>query len=126
MHCRNPFPIVSAVLGFAIALAFSFVAAEKVDIFGNGPLPALPVIVLAVAYLISLPLLGWTWQRTVDEHEAAANYAGALAALYVYAMITPVWWLGARADLLPPHEPMIVFIIVMFVSWAVWAFKRGA
>ena len=118
--------VLQAVVGFAIALAFSFAAADKVDFFGTGPLPAFPVMVIGVCYLVSLPLLGWMWLRTVDEHEAAANNAGAVVALYVYAMITPVWWLGARADLLPPQEPMIVFIIVMFVSWVVWAFKRGA
>ncbi len=117
---------LQAVLGFLIAVAFSLAAAEKVDFFGNGPLPALPVMVLAASYLVSLPVMGWIWHRTVDEHEAAANHAGAVVALYAYAMITPVWWLGARADMLPPHEPMIVFIVVMFVSWAVWAIKRGA
>ena len=95
------------------------------ELFSNAPLPRTLAIVLALIYLVGVPIIGWQWHRSIDEHEAAANSQGALAGIYAYSLIAPVWWLGERAGILPSQEPMIVFIVVMAVWGVVWAVKRS-
>ncbi|MBX7540744.1 hypothetical protein [Qipengyuania sphaerica] len=118
---------LSMAIGVALGIGFSMSGMSEGDsssVFSNSPLPTMPAIVLSVIYLLLVPIVGWLWHRSIDEHEAAANSVGALAGIYAYSMITPVWWVGERADLLPPQQPMVVFLIVMAVWGAVWAFKR--
>ena len=92
--------------------------------FSNAPADPTIAIVVVLVYALLLPLLGWYWHRTIDEHEAQANATGAIAGIYAYSIITPSWWLLSRADLAPPQQPMIVFLIVLSVWGLVWIARR--
>lgn len=116
--------ILGAILGLGIALTGG-VDGGMGELYSNGPIAKTPALLISVGYLIGLPLVGWFWHRSIDEHEAAANSKGALAGIYAYCMIAPVWWMGERADILPPQQPMVVFVIVLIVWGAVWTYKRA-
>ncbi|MEL7445999.1 MAG: hypothetical protein AAGK02_09310 [Pseudomonadota bacterium] len=120
--------ILSGALGAVLAVGlmwFGDVDDPSQSIFSNAAISPTIAFVVGAAYLIGLPLVGWFWHRTIDEHEMAANQAGALVGIYAYALIAPLWWIGERASLLPPQEPMIVFVIVMAAYTVTWMIKRG-
>lgn len=111
------------IIGLVLVISALSVGGVE-DIFGNGRLPATPAIVVAIAYVLFLPIAGWLHLRSIDEHEAKANYEGALAGIYTYSTITPAWWLLARGGVVPPVEAMIVFALVMLVWGTVWLVRR--
>lgn len=119
---------LSMAIGVIIGLGFAIGGDSPggtSDLFSNGPLdPQLATGLIAI-YLIGVPVVGWFWHRSIDEHEALANQQGALAGVYAYSMIAPTWWVGERAGLFPPQEPMIVFAIVMTIWLLVWSYKRS-
>lgn len=94
-------------------------------LFSNDAVPAGIAIALIASWVIFIPLIAIAWHRTIDEHEALANGAGAIAGIYAYLVITPVWWMGERAGLFPPQQPMIVFSLVIVVFSIVWLHKRA-
>lgn len=119
---------VSVIFGMAIGLVLSLSAlsvGSPADMFSNAPLPTTPALLIAIAYAAFLPIAGWLHLRSVDEHDARANYEGSLAGMYAYSTITPAWWLLARGGLVPPVDAMVVFLIVMVVWGIVWTIRRG-
>ena len=120
---------ISVSLGVLIGLGFAILGDSpggSSDLFSNGPVDPKLAIGLTAIYLVGVPLVGWFWHKSIDEHEAKANEQGALLGIYSYSMIAPAWWMGWRAGLLPPQEPMIVFAVVMSVWGLVWAIRRNA
>ena len=118
----------SLVFGAAIGLVLSVSGLSDGgldSLTGDGPLPAGPALAVSAAYLAFIPIVGWLHLRSIDEHEAKANYEGALAGMYAYSMITPTWWICARAGLLPPVQPMTIFVIVMAIWGIVWVGRRN-
>ncbi|MBA4765848.1 hypothetical protein [Qipengyuania huizhouensis] len=118
-------------LGFGVLLGMGFamsglINGDPASLLSNEAIPRTPALALSAAYIVALPILGWLWHRSIDEHENAANSKGALAGIYAYSMIAPVWWVGERAGYLPPQQPMTVFVIVMIVWGLVWAVSRRA
>lgn len=99
---------------------------DSVNAFSNNPLS--PVVAGLVALILSIAtiVLGFHWYRTADEHDRSASDKGAQAGIYTFAIITPVWWLGERASVLPPQEPMLVLVLVLTVCAAVYTYFRGA
>lgn len=114
-----------ALLGMGFAMS-GLINGDPASLFSNEAIPRMPAIALSAAYFVALPILGWLWHRSIDEHENAANSKGAVAGIYAYSMIAPVWWVGERAGYLPPQQPMTVFVIVMIVWGLVWAISRRA
>ena len=120
--------IASLVFGVVIGIVISLSALPEGDVGGmvSGPLPRTPAIFAAIAYVLFLPVVGWLHLRSIDEHEAKANYEGALAGMYAYSTITPAWWMCERAGVLPPIDAMAVFTLVMIVWGLVWLWRRHA
>lgn len=75
-------------------------------------------------WLIGGPLLTWIWWRNIDEHEAGAYREGALVAAHAYIFVTPVWWMASRAGWLPPLDPMLTMLALVFLWCAVWFARR--
>ncbi len=76
-------------------------------------------LVAIVIWLLSIAL-AWWWYHSADEHERRANDVGFLAGGGLFMAVTPVWWIGARAGLLPPPDAMILWyatVVVMGVGW---------
>lgn len=119
---------VAAAFGLVISVAlilFGDPLEGGANVFSNGPLPTFVSLLAALLYVGITIVGGYRWHRTVDEHERSASNKGAIAAIYAYAVITPVWWLGERASILPTQEPMIVFVAVIAIYSAVWTYFRG-
>ena len=91
----------------------------------NSPLPVVNALFVVTAYALLLPLLSLYWHKNADEFERGASGQGALAAIYTYAFIAPIWWILERADIAPAQEPMIVYLIVMGVWGLVWQVRRS-
>lgn len=116
-------------IGGLIAVALIFLGDPSrggENIFSNAPLAPIVAVLVALLYVVGTVLGSYKWHRTADEHERSASNKGAFAALYAYAIVAPVWWLGERASLLPAQEPMIVFVLVLTVYAATWTYFRGA
>lgn len=119
---------VAAAFGLAISIAlilFGDPLEGGANVFSNAPLPPSVSLLVALLYVGITIVGGYRWHSTVDEHERSASNKGAIASIYAYAIITPVWWLGERASILPPQEPMIVFVIVITIYTAMWTYFRG-
>ncbi len=82
-------------------------------------------LIAAAANAFLLSLLSLYWHKNADEFERGASGQGALAAIYTYAFIAPIWWILERADIAPAQEPMIVYLIVMGVWGLVWQVRRS-
>ena len=119
--------IASGVLGGVIGLVLALTELQTGEggVFSNGPIPLGPALFVVGAYVLLLPLLAYHWFRNADEFERAASGKGAVAAIYAYGFIAPTWWILTRAGLLPPQDPMIVYLIVISVWGVVWQIRRA-
>jgi hypothetical protein len=72
-----------------------------------------------------VPLLSFYWYANADEFEKRASGDGAIIAMYVYSIIAPCWWLLERAALIPPQEPMTVYLLVISVWGIVWLYRKA-
>lgn len=112
---------IGAVLGLYIAVAGG---PGSDALFSNGPVERHVALVVIFGWLILTPVLTFLWWRNLDEHEAGAYRDGALYAAHAYLFIVPAWWFAARADLLPPQDPMIVLTSVATIWSVVWLKRR--
>ena len=119
--------VAAGALGGIIGLVLSIAGLANGDngVFSNGPLsPSVALIVVAAITLI-VPLMSYYWYTNADEFEKRASGDGAIIAMYVYSIVAASWWLLERAAFVPPQEPMIVYLLVMFVWSAVWLYRKA-
>jgi hypothetical protein len=117
----------SAALGAVIGAVLALGTIDMDDPFGlfsNRPLSRTVVIPILAVWLLVVPVISWQWHRSVDEHEAEAYKFGGIAALYLYAFVTPAWWLAWRAGMLPAPEAMAIYLAVIAVMTAGWFWRR--
>ena len=112
---------IGTVLGIYLALTDDMSGSR---LFSNEPIGITSAVIGLLTWLVIVPVLTWSWWRTIDEHESAAYTEGALIAAHVYVIGAPAWWLAARAGWLPPQDPMIGFAIVGTVWAIVWLKRR--
>ncbi|MDG5749401.1 hypothetical protein P8Q88_14575 [Qipengyuania sp. XHP0207] len=119
--------VACGVLGGVIGLTLSIAGLENGDfgVFSNGPLPPTVAIIVVSAIALLTPLLSFYWYANADEFEKRASGDGAIIAMYVYSVIAPCWWLLERAALIPPQEPMIVYLLVITVWGLVWLYRKA-
>jgi len=115
--------LIGGVLGAAMSLSM-ISADDPLALFSNSPMPRAVVIPSLAVWLLIVPVISWLWHRNVDEHEEQSYQFGGLAALYLYAFVTPAWWLAARGGLMPAPDAMIIFVGVMLVWCIAWFWRR--
>lgn len=98
---------------------------QEPSIFSSEPIAGWMALVLIAVIAIPIPWLTWKWHNTVDEHEASAYRDGAVIAIYVYALVSAIWWIGWRGDLLPEPNGVAIFMVVNLVWLAVWMWRRS-
>ena len=86
---------------------------------------------IAISAAIGVAILGgggtWYWlARVVDEHERNAYREGAEYAGHAVVLITPIWWLLWRGNLLPEPDAMIIMFTMAIVWTFVWFSKKFA
>ena len=69
--------------------------------------------------------IGWWWYVSADELEQRASDVGLLLGGFLFAMVTPAWWVAARADLLPQPNAMVLWCIVNVVWMIGWFWRRN-
>ncbi|MXO90202.1 hypothetical protein [Pontixanthobacter aquaemixtae] len=116
--------IIGGVIGFGFALSGDL-RDGGAALFSNNPIAPIAAIAFGALFVLASIWSSIRWHRAADEHERAAANSGAYAGMLAYVVLTPLWWLGARASLVPPQDPMIVFAIVLAVYAAVWTYQRG-
>lgn len=97
---------------------------DPAALFSSDPLPLWIAIFSIPVWLLSWAL-GWWWYFSADEHEQRASDVGLLMAGGLFATVAPVWWLAARAGLMPPPDAMILWGIVNLVWGAGWFWRRN-
>jgi hypothetical protein len=124
----NKMLALAALLGglFGAALSISTVSMDNPwALFSNSPMSPWIVIPAIAVWLSIVPAISWQWHRSIDEHEAEAYKFGGVASLYLYAFLTPAWWLAWRAGLVPAPETMVIYLLVISVFGIGWFWRRS-
>ncbi|MDG5751319.1 hypothetical protein P8R33_09395 [Qipengyuania sp. XHP0211] len=119
--------VACGALGGIIGLTLSIAGLANGDngVFSNGSLSPTVAFIVVAAIALLVPLLSFYWYANADEFEKRASGDGAIIAMYVYSIIAPCWWLLERAALIPPQEPMIVYLLVISVWGIVWLYRKA-
>lgn len=118
---------LGGMVGLALAVSALTSGGDKADVADTmitGPLPAWVAVALALVWGVLLPIISWRWERVVDEHEREAYRQGAVAGFYMIGIGAPGWWLLARGGLVPPVDPIGLYIAVLSVTGAVWLWHK--
>ena len=116
--------VLSGLLGGIIGLVIAL-NDGNFNAFTNDPIDPAVAIIVTLAYVVLTPILALFWHRSADEFETNAYAQGALLAIYAYSLITPGWWMLTRAGILPPQDPMIVFLIIVAIWGVAWLVKKS-
>ena len=77
-----------------------------------------------LAALLATLVLSVRWQMLLDEHERTAYDFGAVAAIYLYFILSAGWWVLAIGGLAPAPDGVIIFWLVM-AAWLIgWLVRR--
>jgi hypothetical protein len=119
--------VACGALGGVIGLTLSIagLANDENGVFSNGSLSPTVAVIVVAAIALLVPLLSFYWYANADEFEKRASGDGAIIAMYVYSIIAPCWWLLERAALIPPQEPMTVYLLVISVWGIVWLYRKA-
>jgi hypothetical protein len=118
---------LSGLMGALAGLALMLSAQDKEhpwELLSNSPISVRIAIIATALWLLSHGV-AWWWYFSADEHERRANDVGFLIAGGLFMAATPVWWVGARAGLLPPPDAMILWLATMVVMGIGWAWHRS-
>jgi hypothetical protein len=97
---------------------------------GTAVLPNLhrltPPGAIIVAGVLSLFFIGSTlwFLKMTDEHDRNAHLWSMTWAWLSIAVMTPSWWLFAKAGMARPVDAMQIFTASAFVGAAVWTWNR--
>ena len=73
-----------------------------------------------VGLILSLVL----YHRAIDDHEERAYLWACLTSWYAIVLATPAWWVLHRADLAPPVDAMILFLVALVANAVVWLWLK--
>lgn len=128
---RKRLYIVSLLLAGVLGLVSAIMLRLGVDDLattnpygGDGPFDPRVALGLAAIWLIGMGLVVMLYHRTVDDHEKQAYLWAGLAGYYAMVFATPVWWLLARANLVPPVDVMALFLFVIIVNVIVYLWLK--
>ena len=84
--------------------------------FGNGPIPPALGAVMAIGWMVFMPILSIYNRRNVDEVDRSTFEFGETVGFQVFAVLAPVWWVAWRGGFVPQPDVMIIFVIVLVAS----------
>src|SRR3546814_3475239 len=70
----------------------------------------------SLLWLVGLSIGSLFYHRSIDDHEEHAWLWAGLAGWYAFALAAPVWWVLHRADLAPPADAMMLFLLSLIVN----------
>ncbi|PLK23559.1 hypothetical protein C0V72_09195 [Porphyrobacter sp. TH134] len=124
---RKATRIIYAMCGIGAIMGFALGAADdtgSMAFLSNRPVSNVVAGLSIAVWAVVVPALTWMWWRTVDEHETAVYAESGLAAVHVYLIGVPTWWMATRAGWLPAQDPMIVWVIIAVLWSAIWLYRR--
>ncbi len=120
--------------GFAVFFACGLLATLGNVALGDGlvppfllgPLSPSAALWLAAGFLAALGLVAWLAHGLLDEHEISAAAYGQAAACGIVVVGYPVWFLLWKGGL--AHEPshVALYVTLLLVSWAGYAYRKFA
>lgn len=109
----------------AIALALTSSGPDKpFGFFSSSPV-ALWVALLAIASWLLSMWLSWKWYFSADEHEREAYDFASVVGAGIFTALAPVWWIAARAGLVPQPDAMVLWLITMIAISVGWIWRRS-
>ena len=117
---------IAALLGFVSTLALRVGVGDgpTSDLFGNGQFDPGVAIFLSALWVGGMALSLFIYHRNVDDHEQHAYLWGGLAGFYAIVFPAPVWWLLARAQILPAVDGMILFLFAVTANAIVYMWLK--
>jgi hypothetical protein len=91
-------------------------------LFSNSPVALWSALVAIVTWVVSWGL-AWWWYFSADEHERRASDVGLLVAGLLFGVVTPVWWVAARAGLTAQPNAMVLWFAFNII-WTIGFFWR--
>ena len=121
-HALRNFALTASGMMLLIWLA---IGAANVAPAGTAPMFS-PVIgiLIAAACVAGFSIPTWRYLMRTDEHDRVANLWSLSVAWLVIPVIAAAWWLLAHSSLLPPVDPVTVFLISAGVSAIIWTWLR--
>ena len=117
---------IAALLGFVTTLALRFGVGDgpSSDLFGNGQFDPQVAILVSALWIGGMALSLFIYHRNVDDHEKQAYLWGGLAGFYAVIFPAPVWWLLARAQMVPAVDGMILFLFAVVANAIVYMWLK--
>lgn len=90
--------------------------------FSNRPIaPGIAIFAITI-WVLAMAIGLWRYS-SADEYERNANDVGKLVAFRLFFIVTPAWWVAARAGLLPQPNAMLLWFVTLWVV-AITSFWR--
>ncbi len=112
------------VAGVGLAVAEGPESTDLGTLFSTTAPISAPAALLLVTALLVATALSARWHMLLDEHERAAYDFGAVAALYLYFVVSVCWWLLARGGIVGAPSGYVIFWLVMFAWMIGWLIRR--
>jgi hypothetical protein len=93
-------------------------------LFSDSPV-ALWFALAAILLWLASWALAWLWYFSADEHEQRASDVGLLVGGLLFGVVTPVWWVAARAGLVPQPNAMVLWFAFNLIWTAGWFWRRS-
>ncbi|WP_428627210.1 hypothetical protein [Sphingopyxis sp.] len=90
----------------------------------NGSLSTSFAMGASLFWILGLAISMTIYHRAIDDHEERAWLWAGLIGWYAFIVPAPVWWVLHRADLAPPVDAMLLFLVSMVVNAIVWAWLK--
>ncbi len=116
--------LVCAVAPLALVVG-TFTKTHPFAFFSNSPVPVWIAIFAIGSWLLGQAINKWWWYFSADEHERKADDLGNLAGWALFMVVTPAWWVAARAGLLPQPNAMLLWIAAIAVSATGYFWRRS-
>jgi hypothetical protein len=114
-----------AIAGALVLIVGTNTRENPSGLFSNGPVSLVIAIVAIACWLLSMLINKWYWYFSADEHERRADDVGNLLGWAVFMIVTPAWWIAARAGLLPQLDAMILWMVATGVSAIGYFWRRN-
>jgi len=95
-----------------------------VAMIADGPANPGFAIGASLLWLLGLAVSMILYHRAIDDHEERAWLWASLAGWYSFVFPAPVWWMLHRADLAPPVDAMLLFLLSLVVNAIVYLWMK--